>query len=166
MSEPTAYLEAFADSLLSELIRQFPLPSRPVLVWKGLRVSAGIAYYRDNRIALSKVLLTDEERVRSTLVHEYAHLLAYHRHGRKAANHGPHWQRAMLDLGEEPKRTHSYEVERNAPRQRVSYRCLKCGKEFVRSRRLPRRRIYVHSNCGGSLRLISIEKTTIPESMP
>jgi predicted SprT family Zn-dependent metalloprotease len=166
MNDTSVHFAALAESILDELMGRIPLSTRPVVLWKKLRVSAGIAYYRDHRIALSKSLLTDEERLRSTLVHEYAHLLAYERHGQKAANHGPYWQKAMTDLGEMPKRTHNYEVERNSTRQRVSYRCQKCGMEFIRSRRLSSRRRYYHLNCGGGLRLISVEKTTNRDSVP
>lgn len=159
---PTPELRQFAESLLDELMAKFPLGSRPVLTWKGLRVTAGIAYYRSNQIGLSNRLLIDEERLRITLTHEYAHLLAVERHGRQAANHGPAWRQAMLDLGLPPVRTHDYEVERNAPRQQVIYQCKQCGAKLVRARRLPKRRKYMHARCGGGLRLIAVERTTNP----
>lgn len=157
---PTDELAIQAEQLLDEQMAKFPLPHRPTLVWKSLRVTAGIAYYRTNQIGLSRQLLTDFDRLRITLLHEYAHLLAVHRHGRSAANHGPFWQAAMQDLGLPPVRTHNYEVERNTSRQQVTYQCKKCGKSFVRTRRLPKGNRYMHARCGGGLRLISIEKTT------
>lgn len=150
---PTAALFAFAERLLGDLSRDHPIGYAPRLVWKNLRVSAGIAKYRERTIVLSKRLLTDEVRLASTLKHEYAHLLAVARHGRKAAGHGPLWQAAMRELGEEPKVRHDYEVERNASRQEVGYRCRKCGALITRGRRLNRRRHYVHSLCGGPLKL-------------
>lgn len=159
-------MEKSAERILAELGSEFPLRELPEIIWKNLRVTAGIAYYRSNRIALSRILLVDEARLRTTLVHEYAHLLAVERHGPKAANHGRLWQQAMRELGAEPKRTHEYEVQRNAPRQRVAYKCKRCGAEFVRTRRLPRRKTYIHADCGGGLRLISVSKTTNSESMP
>ena len=162
---PTVELKQFADSLLDGLMAKFPLRNRPSLVWKSLRVTAGIAYYRTNQIGLSNRLLTDEDRLRITLVHEYAHLLAVERHGHRAANHGPAWKQAMVDLGLPPVRTHDYEVERNSARQQVTYQCQKCGQSFIRSRRLPKRRKYMHARCGGGLRLISVERTTISESV-
>jgi SprT protein len=139
-------------------MERFPLGRRPELLWKGLRVSAGIAYYRINRIGLSRHLLTDEDRLRSTLVHEYAHLLAFERHGQKSVGHGPLWKQAMHDLGAKPERTHCYEVERNTARQVVTYQCRKCGASILRNRRLPRRRKYVHANCGGGLRLVGVDE--------
>lgn len=166
MNDDAMKLDRFAHAQLDELMARFPLRQRPEIIWKSLRVSAGIAYYRVNRIALSRNLIVDEERLRNTLVHEYAHLLAHQRHGKTAANHGPLWRQAMTDLGAEPKRTHDYDVERNSKRQAVSYQCQRCGAEFVRARRLPRRKKYVHANCGGGLKLISVAKTTISESVP
>lgn len=130
----------------------------PSLQWKAYRVTAGMAYYRKGIIGLSPLVLKDEAAVLETLGHEYAHLLAVARHGTKAANHGPHWQRAMRDLGLEPKVRHTYQVERNAPRQKVTYRCLKCGASIDRARRLPSRRRYLHVPCGGDLRLESVTK--------
>lgn len=159
----TPELRELAQALLDHLMVQFPLRKRPELGWKSLRVTAGIAYYRTHQIALSTRLLVNEERLRITLIHEYAHLLAVERHGRQAANHGPAWRQAMLDLGLPPIRTHDYEVERNAPRQRVIYQCQHCGVKLVRARRLPKRRKYMHSNCGGGIRLIAVEKTTISD---
>ena len=159
----TPELRVFAQALVDRLMSQFPLRQRPELVWKPLRVTAGIAYYRHNRIGLSTHLLIDEDRLRITLIHEYAHLLAVERHGRQAANHGPAWQQAMLQLGLPPVRTHDYQVVRNAARQRVIYQCLRCGAKLIRARRLPKRRTYMHSSCGGGIRFVAVEKTTLAQ---
>jgi predicted SprT family Zn-dependent metalloprotease len=149
-------LGEIANRHLDDLCARFPLGYRPVLVWKALRVSAGIAYYRAGRIALSSVVLKDEASTLETLTHEYAHLLAVHRHGQKGAGHGAAWKRAMHDMGAEPKVRHRYEVQRNTPRQKVLYRCKKCQRLIERSRRLPRKKIYVHSGCGGSIKLEAV----------
>jgi SprT protein len=146
---------------LGQLCEQFPLGYEPEIVWRGYRVTAGLAYYRKGVIGLSTRVLKDEKAVLDTLVHEYAHLLAVVRHGNRAAGHGPAWQRAMKDLGQEPKVRHSYEVERNVSRQSVTYVCVRCGLPIVRARRLPKRRKYVHANCGGALRLAKIERITV-----
>lgn len=142
---------------------RFPLSARPEIVWKKLRVAAGQAFYRVGKIGLSSILLDTPDRLRITLLHEYAHLLAYQRHGKAAANHGPGWRQAMRDLGLEPVVRHHYACERNTARQSVVYRCRRCGVEFARSRRLPRNRKYVHANCGGALTLVSIEPATDSE---
>lgn len=148
-----------AEAALAEAITKFPLSYTPRVEWRGYRVTAGMAYYRTGVIGLSERVLTTPEAVRETLLHEYAHLLAVYRHGTKAANHGPAWQKAMADLGLPPTVRHTYAVERNERRQQVTYLCLKCGKEFVRGRRLPRQRKYVHVGCGGDLRLHKVEST-------
>lgn len=150
--------ETLANALLDELCASHPMAARPSLVWKSLRVSAGIAYTRRNAIALSRIVLVSEEAVRDTLIHEYAHLLAVHRHGAAGAGHGPAWRQAMHDLGVEPKVYHRYQVERNQKRQVVTYQCTKCGRLIERSRRLPKRRKYMHSDCGGLVKLKSVEQ--------
>ena len=150
-----------AQARLEQLCKEFPLGYVPEIRWKGYRVTAGLAYYKTWVIGLSTRVLTDEKAVIDTLVHEYAHLLAVVRHGMRAAGHGPGWQHAMHDLGQEPKVRHNYAVERNTSRQCVTYACVKCGQHLVRSRRLPRRRRYVHANCGGDLRLAKVERITV-----
>ena len=153
-------LREVADRRLKELTIQFPLGYQPQLVWKGYRVTAGMAYFRKGVIGLSFNVLKDETHVLDTLVHEYAHLLAVARYGVKAAGHGEPWRQAMRDLGQEPKVRHNYPVERNIPRQRVTYLCVKCGRSIFRARRLPRRKRYIHVNCGGDLKLAKVERVT------
>lgn len=153
-------LAAMAEALLDDLFDRFPVADRPVIVWKNLRVSAGMAYYKHNSIGLSKIILIDDVRLRDTLIHEYAHLLAVHRQGRKAAAHGLAWKTAMIDLGAEPRVRHSYPVKRNARCIEIRYSCLKCGITLVRSRRLPRKRTYVHAGCGGALRFAGAFRVT------
>lgn len=141
-------LEALATQFLQALSKSHPLGYEPKLIWKPLRVTAGQALYMQGTIALSSKVITTEEQVRDTLVHEYAHLLAVARHGRKAANHGEAWQQAMRDLGAEPKRTHDYAVSRNQRHQEVVYRCKGCGAEIITRRMLNRKRRYMHRGCG------------------
>lgn len=149
---PTPEIGEAAVRLLEQLLSTFPLRRPLAIHWRNLRVTAGIAYHRDNRIALSRLVLTDLERLDETVRHEYAHLLAVVRHGPSAAGHTPEWRQAMLDLGLEPRVHHTYEVRRNRPRQQVAYRCQRCGCLILRRRRLPRRRRYVHAGCGGQVR--------------
>jgi SprT protein len=159
---PPEALQAYANALLLDLCRQFPMGYVPDLTWNPrLRVTAGIAYYKKGAIALSPQVLVTEEKLDNTLRHEYAHLLAVHRSGRRGAGHGRAWQQAMRDLGIEPKVTHSYDVPRNTARQAVSYECARCGANLVRKRRLPKTRKYVHAKCGGDLRLKSVVQVTV-----
>ena len=155
------HLRCAAQQRLEELSLEFPLGYEPELIWRGYRVTAGLAYYRKGVIGLSNRVLKDEKAVLDTLLHEYAHLLAVARHGPSAAGHGPAWKQAMADLGQEPKVRHNYEVERNVTRQAVTYLCVRCGTHVVRARRLPKRRRYVHANCGGDLRLAKVERVTV-----
>jgi predicted SprT family Zn-dependent metalloprotease len=152
-----ASLREYADGLLRELCARYPMGYVPLLQWKGLRVSAGMAYYRAGKIALSTRILHDEPAVRDTLVHEYAHLLAVHRYGKRGAGHGPGWQQAMREMGQEPKVRHNYHVERNERRQSVTYKCARCSKLFVRGKRFPRGHRYLHVDCGGELRLVLVQ---------
>jgi SprT protein len=154
VSDP--HLSEVAAETFADLLAKHPLKRPARLEWRPYRVSAGMAYYKLNVIGLSAYVLITEEAVVDTLIHEYAHLLAYERAGRRGANHGPAWQAAMTELGRPPKVRHSYEVNRNAKRQEVGYKCLRCGETFIRSRRLPRRGKYVHAACGGDLRLAFI----------
>ena len=158
-------LIAIARDLLDQLVRDFPLGYEPELEWRNLRVTAGVAYYRAGRIALSRHVLKEESALVVTLKHEYAHLLAVSRHGHSAAGHGHGWQQAMKDLGQEPKVRHNYDVLRNQPRQRVIYECLKCRHLIIRTRKFPRRRTYLHISCGGPIRLKGVEAVTTPPPM-
>ncbi|MCB8932961.1 MAG: SprT-like domain-containing protein [Chthonomonadaceae bacterium] len=154
-------MELTAEVLLAELCAVHPLGYSPRIEWKNLRVTAGAAYYTKGVIGLSRLLLTDEARLRSTLVHEFAHLLAISRHGRKAAGHGEAWRKAMRDLGAEPEVYHRYpETKRNQRRQQVTYACAKCKAVITRSRRLPRKGRYVHAGCGGAIRVQGVVRLT------
>lgn len=163
---PDPRLDEVARAALAELCDRFPLGYTPALVWKPYRVTAGMAFYKKGTIALSDRVLREAEPVVETLVHEYAHLLAVHRGGIKAAGHGPVWRQAMRDLGQEPQVRHRYQVERNVARQRVTYQCLRCGRPILRHRRLPKGRRYVHADCGGDLRLIRVERVTAEAGVP
>lgn len=151
-------LVTLAETTLIALLAQYPLGYAPRLEWRNYRTTAGRAHFDQRLITLSQLVLKSPEQVVSTLKHEYAHLLAYARFGRKGTGHGPAWRQAMRDLGEEPKVTHSYAVIRNASRQMVIVQCTKCGETFTRKRALPKRRKYMHVRCGGLIRTIGAER--------
>jgi SprT protein len=162
-------LHQIAEETFADLLLMHPLKRPTRVEWRPYRVSAGMAYYKLGIIGLSRYVLTTEAAVVDTLIHEYAHLLAYERAGRRGANHGPDWQAAMTELGRPPKVRHNYAVNRNTKRQEVGYQCLRCGETFIRSRRLPRRKKYVHVSCGGDLRLAFIrsrQAEPITETLP
>ena len=151
-------LDAALERLVDALCAQHPLGYRPTVEWRNLRVSAGIAYPSQRRIALSRILLTDEERMTRTLKHEYAHLLAYRRAGRRGCGHGPVWRQAMDDLGEPASVYHRYAAQRNQRRQQVQYMCASCGALILRARRLPARKRFLHAGCGGAIRFVALER--------
>lgn len=154
--------DSFARELLVELTRSFPLSYSPVLVWSRFRTTAGMADVRQGQIRLSVHLLDSKERVELTLKHEYAHLLAVDRYGMRARGHGTHWRKAMEELGLAPEVHHHYDCKRNQTRQRVEYRCVKCGAAMHRSRKLPKFKRYIHVNCGGTLKLHEIIRQPNP----
>lgn len=148
---------------LGALTRDHPLGYEPVIEWRNLRVTAGLADFKHRKIILSRLLLNNKERLESTLKHEYAHLLAFARHGRKGAGHGAAWKRAMADLGLDARVHHTYEVSRNQARQEIGYRCAACGFTFLRRRHLPKRGRYLHAGCGGTI-VHEYTKRITPES--
>ncbi len=160
MRPPSPDIEALAHTILLETCSSHPMGYTPLLEWRRMPVTAGLAIYSKRTIALSTILMIDEERLRTTLLHEYAHLLAFHRAGRKGAGHGPPWRQAMIDLGLDPKVHHNYEVKRNKPKQEVVYKCKKCGLEIIRKRRLTARRRYYHVQCGGQIAFQAIRSVT------
>lgn len=157
---PDRDLAAFAFGLLEGLFKSHPLGYIPELRWKLLRVTAGQANHRGRWIGLSTILLVDRDRLADTLRHEYAHLLAVSRHGPKSAGHGSAWKQAMRDLGLKPDVHHSFEVRRNHSMQQVAYECARCGTVIVRKKRLPSRRKYIHTGCGGLVRFSGARRVT------
>lgn len=154
---PIIALPDLAISLIEELQTRYPLKRRVTLEWRELRTTAGLANWAQYRIILSRQLMTDADRLERTLKHEYAHLLAVDRHGRRAAGHGAAWKQAMHDLGETPEVCHTYDCRRNESRQVVVYRCAKCLEAFERRRRLPRGRKFLHFGCGGEVQFVRRE---------
>ena len=152
------FLHSLAEDCLDTLMRSHPLPRRPKIEWRGYRTTAGTANANTFTIALSKHVLDDADKLRSTFVHEYAHLLAFARFGRRGLNHGPAWQQAMRDLGADPQVYHRYDCQRNQPRQIVEYTCSNCGIVIPRKRKLPRNRKYLHRNCGGTIALHAVKE--------
>ncbi|MEI7985956.1 MAG: SprT-like domain-containing protein [Armatimonadota bacterium] len=150
-----------AELALNEALEKHPMSYIPILEWRRYSVTAGMAHYQHGMISLSAVVLKDPGHIRETLLHEYAHLLAFDRHGRKGAGHGKHWKQAMMDLGLEPKVHHHYEVVRNQSRQVVVYRCKKCGEKFSRKRQMTRSKRYFHRQCGGQIAFVEVQRATI-----
>lgn len=87
--------DCFAIDLFQELNKTIfngQLPRLP-LVWTKMPSCAGKYYYKDSTIQLSATLLTNAQRLTSTLAHEMAHAAAHLIDHDLEAKHGPVWQK-------------------------------------------------------------------------
>jgi SprT protein len=94
-----------------------------------LRSTAGYASYPSWRIELNPRLAAFAGQVDRTLKHELAHLVAYHRAGRRRIEpHGLEWRQACTDLGipNEDAR-HRLPLPRTKQLRRLAYQCANCG---------------------------------------
>ena len=104
------------DPLLEERARGLLHPLAPrlaplvVVGWNSrMRTTAGVAIAARWEVWLNPALREiSEDEVGKTLLHELAHLLTQHRHGRRRLSpHGVEWREACRDLGiPDEKRTH------------------------------------------------------------
>lgn len=133
--------------------KRFPLQHKAQVVWKKMPVTAGRAQMEQNLIVLSKNLLINEQRVWETVLHEYAHLVVFAKHGHRAMPHGMEWRGIMRRLGLSPEVTHDYECDRRAVRKPYLCMCTRCGEKFGRVRPFKRGRVYHHIGCGGKVRM-------------
>lgn len=136
------HLEERARILLAPLAPE--LAASVVAGWNPLmRTTAGVAIAARREVWLNPALREiSQEEVDQTLLHELAHLLAQHRHGRRRlAPHGAEWRRACVDLGiPGEKRTHQLPFVSRRMKRRYLLRCPGCGESHDRVSR-PRRRI-------------------------
>ncbi|MFN7172122.1 MAG: SprT-like domain-containing protein [Fimbriimonadaceae bacterium] len=147
-------LHSFALQELSSLTVAHPIRQTVTLEWRTYRVTAGRAHLKQSLITLSVNLCINEERVRGVLLHEYAHLMVYDRHGASVRPHGLEWKQAMKEMGEPPLVRHSFEVVRNTKRTVALYQCERCKTELALRKRLRRGVRYAHVNCGGKLKFL------------
>ena len=152
---PDPLFNQYALNLLKILSYNFPLGYSPKLEWRNLRTSAGMASDQEGMILLSIPILDSMDKLEDTVRHEFAHLLAVARHGKRARGHGPEWRKAMFDLGRTPDVHHQYDCQRNRSHQVVRYQCQRCGEIIEKKRRFPRGRQYQHIHCGGLIRFHS-----------
>lgn len=139
-------LEAQARDLLHAL----DLPGGAKLVtvaWNArLRSTAGYARYPSWEIELNPRLRDFEGQVERTLKHELAHLIAYHRSGRRRIEpHGREWRLACADLGiPDEKAQHRLPLPRNEVERKLSYACPACRTIVHRVRKFRRPTACLH----------------------
>ena len=103
----------------------------------------------------------EEEYLKNTIGHEYAHLVAFTYFGWKAVRgkpHGRHWKAVMRSLGLNPKRCHSYDTKPARKRREFLYNCPDCIKTTTVSsvihNRIKKGRVYRHNGCDSPLELV------------
>ena len=120
--------------------------------------SAGQANYRTNRIRLNRQLLEKytTEFVVQTVPHEFAHLVAHKKFGRRIKPHGHEWRSVMIALGAKPSRTHNFAVSPTRKLRRYMFQCNCHDKKHeltsIRYNRIKRGVIYYCPACKRPLR--------------
>lgn len=133
-------LECQARQWLEAL--QLPGGAKLVTVtWNArLRSTAGYARYPKWAVELNPLLRDFEGQVERTLKHELAHLIAYHRSGRRRIEpHGREWKLACADLGiPDEKAHHRLPLPRNEVERKLTYSCPACQTRVHRVRKFRR----------------------------
>jgi SprT protein len=117
------------------------------VTWNArLRSTAGYARYPGWAIELNPKLREFEGQVERTLKHELAHLIAYHRSGRKRIEpHGREWRQACADLGiAGEKAQHRLPLPRNEVERKLTYACPACQTTVQRVRKFRRPTACLH----------------------
>jgi SprT protein len=132
------------------LLLALDLPGGAKLVtvaWNSrLRSTAGYARYPGWAIELNPRLREFEGQVDRTLKHELAHLIAYHRSGRRRIEpHGKEWRQACVDLGiPDEKAHHRLPLPRNEVERKLTYACPACQTAVQRVRKFRRPTACLH----------------------
>ena len=111
-----------------------------------LRSTAGYARYPKWAVELNPLLRDFEGQVERTLKHELAHLIAYHRSGRRRIEpHGREWRQACVDLGiAGEKAHHRLPLPRNEVVRKLVYACPACQTTVQRVRKFRRPTACLH----------------------
>lgn len=127
-SGPDSKLEEDARQMLLDLGIEDAVSQVKVLWNPRLKSTAGYAAYPSWRIELNPRLVAFDGQVDRTLKHELAHLIAYHRAGRRRIEpHGPEWRRACADLGIPGEAAHHrLPLPRSRRERKVIYQCPHC----------------------------------------
>ncbi len=143
-----AIKEISEDATLTQvcqlLLEQIGLPGMAKVVhvyWNPrLRSTAGYASYPSWRIELNPRLREFDGQTERTLRHELAHLVAYHRAGRRRIEpHGSEWKAACADLGIPGESArHTLPLPRRQVSRNYIYACAHCGTIAQRVRKFRR----------------------------
>ena len=111
-----------------------------------LRSTAGYARYPSWAIELNPKLREFDGQVDRTLKHELAHLIAYHRAGRRRIEpHGCEWRLACTDLGiAGEKAQHRLPLQRKEVARTLIYACPACQAQVPRVRKFHRPTACLH----------------------
>ena len=162
MNESSNKLEYLVLDKLSELQKKvcglFGFTVNPEIAFDLRGKAAGQANYLKNKIRFNRDLLEKftDEFVSQTVPHEFAHLVAYAKFGRRIKPHGTEWQSVMVALGVKPVRTHNFEVIPARRLKRFPYQCdcpgLLHELSTIRHNRIQRGILYICKKCGKALR--------------
>lgn len=111
------------------------------VIWNPrLRSTAGYASFPAWKIELNPKLREFEGQVDRTMRHELAHLVAYHRAGRRRIEpHGIEWQQACADLGIPGESArHRLPLPRREVKRNYTYACAHCGLKVQRVKKFSR----------------------------
>jgi SprT protein len=99
-----------------------------------LTTTAGRAFLESGKLEFSPSLYAanQEDFIADTVVHEFAHLVAYQLAGDKG--HGQAWKQVMIAFGVNPTRCHSYEVPKRAKSNTTQFKCACMTHEFTPQR--------------------------------
>jgi len=133
-----------------------PVEHREVPVFQNprLRSAMGKARRRGDKqwIELHRFLARDPEKLKSTLAHEIAHVIAG-----IGSGHNAHWRRIAQSLGDTGNRCYTQAEGESigiVRKTKLVAVCEGCGKEIHKARAYPRGRTYTHKGCGGNFRMI------------
>lgn len=148
MDDTEEIVRAALHDILKNSLEQFrlvagnELASKLVVEWNTrMRSTAGRAFWPEVRVELNpRLIQLSIAEVRRTLLHELAHLLAYHRSGRRRiAPHGIEWKQACIDLGiPGEKATHQLALPSVRQKRKWKYVCPQCGEGLERVRKMKR----------------------------
>ena len=133
----------------------------PKVTYKLKGHTAGRASYIKEEVMVNYYLLDNNEEhyLKTTIGHEYAHLVAFKYFGWKAVGgkpHGSHWKAVMRSFGLKPSRCHSYKTKSARKTRKFLYYCPSCEKDAnvstVIHNRIKKGRVYQHRGCSKPLK--------------